>query len=556
MSDLIISQKLYVQYYNKFINLPYLDFKNHIINFNQDMILDIMEHIQLQSLKEYSSKTRIIYIQHELNEITIVYNNLINYLRTKNINPIWTIYDFKNKIDVLIKYFQIDTNKMNQNIINRLLSINIDLVNIKDYYFDENINNYINTIKDQMKNIEHDYSRIDIENFGKEFKTNESNNEIYTPQVINLQHSKSPGFMKSPSPLIHEDEIDSDNENEIRNDDKYENEIKNKNENENKDENEIENKNENKIKDEIKDENKIRNKQLTIEDLNLINPLTPEIVQTQNIIIPVDTYNQLSKDAEDYNKLVPFKTFSSQKLGVIGETFICDILNQLHYKYENTTKIPHVGDIRITFDNFIVMFEIKNKKVITQEDINKFKYDINNLKNISNKTICGCFISLVSNSILNISNLQFNIYETYIPHDSLNISTIQIYIESIKSIMSFDNNKLIEIKNKLNNEIINYDNELNICKKHIKYSLELNKDMINLKLSLENKLDILKSILSGINPEFNKELEVKQELINYINDNKNWTLKECKNIINNHGLIRNMKNKTDILIYCGLNDEN
>ena len=53
MSDLIISQKLYVQYYNKFINLPYLDFKNHIINFNQDMILDIMEHIQLQSLKEY-----------------------------------------------------------------------------------------------------------------------------------------------------------------------------------------------------------------------------------------------------------------------------------------------------------------------------------------------------------------------------------------------------------------------------------------------------------------------------------------------------------------------
>ena len=219
-----------------------------------------------------------------------------------------------------------------------------------------------------------------------------------------------------------------------------------------------------------------------------------------------------------------------------------------------TNKIPHVGDIRLTFDNFIIMFEIKNKKNIIQEDITKFKNDINNLKLITNKPVCGCFISLASNTILNISDLQFNVYETYIPHDNLNISTIQIYIESLKLIFQIQSksNNIDLVISKLNDEMINYSSELEICQKHADYSLQLNKDMIELKLSLENKLNVIKSILSGINPEFNKESKLKQELNNYISQNKKWTLKECKNIINKYGIMKVFKNKNELLNYLNI----
>ena len=627
MTELIISQALYDKYFYKFNSS--LKFKNHIVNFNQSLILDtFINSFTSFSLNPNSSKTRITYIKNEIDEIIATYDNMINYLKMNNLNPIWTLYDFKNKIDKLMNY--ISLNKTSQ-FLNKLVLINTDLSNIKSYYSSNEINNYIKRIKDQIKNIEHDYNKIDTyENVNPIKNKSENIGCTFTRPL----YSKSPGIiiMKSPSPLIQEDEISENsevdlsellnphtqilNEHEIKNEDNEitnpraqipnliltETEMKTETENKNipelltyinnqqsqhENENdeimnssaqipdlilpESENKTETEIKSETENKNipelleYISNQQsqhenelnLTIQDLNLvnINNLTPEVKQTQNIVIPVDTYNQLSKDSEDYNKLIPFKTFSSQKLGVIGESFICDVLNQLHYQFENTTKTPHVGDIRITFDNFIIMFEIKNKKLITLDDITKFRFDINNLKNITHKTICGCFISLVSNSILNISDLQFNLYETYIPHDSLNISTIQIYIEAIKSIMSNDSeifeNKIIDIKNKLNDEIINYNNELEICQKHMNYSLELNKDMMNLKYSLENKLNTLKSILSGINPDFNKELLAKQELINYIQNNKKWTLSECKNIINKHGLIKVVKTKNDVLKYIG-----
>ena len=595
MEQIDISQKLYEKYYDNLLNNS--EFKQYIINFNQHNILKyfikLFDEFSISSVfnKPINQNfTRINYIQNEINEIILNYDNIMQHLKINNLNPIWALYDFKKKIDNLKIYISQISNsnknmKTNQ-ILNNIIGINNDLLKIRNYYSkyeNTKIYIYIKDITDQLKNIEHDYNKIDIEDYlipltpQNEEKSNEQNknkNTIFT--FTRPLYSKSPGILnitKSPSPLIIENEIieeddydsiddsinnmdsilnlnNKNNENDIHNENNKDNENDKDNENNLNDKDNLNNLNNENNKD---NENNLNINNLNIVNLNSIRS-NSNITQTQNIIIPVNEYNQLSKDSENYNKLLPFKTFSSQKLGVIGESFICEVLEQLNYSYLLTNKIPHVGDIRLTFDNFIIMFEIKNKKNIIQEDITKFKNDINNLKLITNKPVCGCFISLVSNNILNISNLQFNVYETYIPHDNLNISTIQIYIESLKLIFQIqsESNNIDLVISKLNDEMINYSSELEICQKHADYSLQLNKDMIQLKLSLENKLNVIKSILSGINPEFNKESKLKQELNNYISQNKKWTLKECKNIINKYGIMKVFKNKNELLNYLNI----
>ena len=654
-SDLIISQKLYVRMYDKFCNDS--EFKFRIINFNQHYLLSAFLNRQLSfGLNQFEGSdelvsekpglhVRLIYIRNELDDIIVNYNSMNHYMKINNIEPIWDLYNFKTKIDNLYTFISPDKLKhANQMpILNKLVNINADLSIIDKHYHNEYISRYIKDIKDQLKNIEHDYLRIDV----PEYTQNE------TGVFVNLlSHSKSPGFtiMKTPSPLIQEDEICEECENDqcdlsdilnadapLNNDERRsedeskgadlrsENELKSVGTGDLKSDNSLEmtsNLSESQLADNsdsflqeisrpiplsfkidqspqmsLNDENvshlgttsesqlpnssDLKSEALSSENLGhklldsipqpsaiehtspsvSIPPIITEYDQvtepnqppttsefSENIVIPLVEYNQLLKDSEDYNKLMPFKTFSSQKLGVIGETFISDILTQLGYRFENTTKIAHVGDIRITFDNFIIMFEIKNKKTITQEDITKFKSDIFNLKKITGKPVCGCFISLVSNNILNISTLQFDMHETYIPHDSLNISTIQIYIESLRSMFSSNNDDIISVKNKLNDQLINYSRELEICQRHADYSIQLNKDMIEMKMSLSNKLDTLKMILSGIDPSFSKELSLKHELMEYVSRPR-WTLKECKNIVNKYGVMIALKNKNDVVSY-------
>ena len=723
MVDLIISENLYDKYYDVLVMNS--NFKKHVLNFDQNEILrcfiDSFDNFSIISnvnpIKTniiQNTNTRITYIKNEIEEIMRDYENIINHLKTKNIMPIWTLHDFIKKIDKLKSFTTSNKfNKSNQfEIINNIVGINNDLSIIVKHYDDEKINIFIKDIKDQLKNIEHDYKKIDItETIFNPSTKNVKFEESITSQVTFIRplYSKSPGIlntiMKSPSPLIQENEIiEEESKDElpieftnsstiyhpipellnvindsITNLDSITTNLNSASTTNsdsiiindststatsittNLDSTSTTNSDSIIINDSTSTATSITtnldsrtsnldststsratsittnldsrttnldstststatsitsnldststsratindsasastattittnlnstsvstatindststtdstsinlidiglmpkpiNTNLSIDNLNLVN-IPSNVTETLNVIIPVKEYDQLSKDSEEYNKLIPFKTFSSQKLGVIGESFICNVLNDLHYDYLITTKTPHVGDIRLTFEDFVIMFEIKNKKVITQEDITKFKSDINNLKSIVNKPVCGCFISLVANNILNSSDLQFNIYETYIPHDNLHISTIQIYIESLKLIFSNQNfgNNIINIINRLNNEMINYSNELEICQKHANYAIELNKDMINLKSSLENKLNTLKSILNGINPEVDKEIKVKKLLINYIINNRKWTLKECKNIINTYGVMKIFKNKNDVLNYVGLN---
>ena len=314
------------------------------------------------------------------------------------------------------------------------------------------------------------------------------------------------------------------------------------------------NDNDNKLNDNLDDinnvdklnDNDLNNDLNDINNINEINDLNNKpnkylsyLNNIVNIDIITDNNKYMLIDLNKYNQLFKF-TFSSQHLGVIGENHIYDTLFTLGYNPINTTKTAHVGDIHLKFDNFMIMFEIKNKLKITREDIIKFKSDIETLKQ-TNENVCGCFISLCE-----YSPFKFNIYETYMTNPDEHM--LQTYIESLKMIFQ-SNNNLISIQNKLNDQLINYSSEIKIIDKHIKYSEELNKDMINLKKSLSTKLDVLISILKGLDPNLDNKYKLQHDLKNYILNNSKWTIKDCKNIVQNHNMNITFKTKDDVIVF-------
>ena len=97
---------------------------------------------------------------------------------------------------------------------------------------------------------------------------------------------------------------------------------------------------------------------------------------------------------------------TSRSLGESGEEEMFNMLVSLFPKMEVKliSKTPHVGDIHVVDykSKTLFLFEIKNKRYLSAEDVNKFKRDIENVKSIeqsnssSGMRVVGVFISLVS----------------------------------------------------------------------------------------------------------------------------------------------------------------
>ena len=381
----------------------------------------------------------------------------------------------------------------------------------------------------------------------------ELNKQIYNKIFKNKSKKFQNFILKHEDILITEyyicnDDIDNNNLNDINNNndiDNNNNDIDNNNNNDinnNNNLNDIDDNNNNDNLNDIDINNNINNNNNNNNNINNIDNLNNNNIDiinnniiNYNIIEPNKKYMLI--DLNQYNQLFKF-TFSSQHLGVIGENHIYEILCSLNYNPINTSKIAHVGDIHLKFDNFILMFEIKNKLKITKDDITKFKSDIETLKQ-THGNVCGCFISLCERL-----PFKFNIHETYMTNPNKYI--LQTYIESLKLIFQ-SNNNLIFIQNQLNNQLINYSSEIKTIDKHIKYSEELNKDMIDLKKSLSTKLNTLISILKGLDPNLENIYNLRNDLKNYINNKSKWTIKECENIIRKYDIELIMKTKQDII---------
>jgi hypothetical protein len=266
--------------------------------------------------------------------------------------------------------------------------------------------------------------------------------------------------------------------------------------------------------------------------------------EEEKIIINKSEYDKYITVQEQYKNLMPRLTVASQRIGEIGENYIFDVLQELNYNPINTTHIPHSGDIHVNLNNFVVLFEIKNKKSIIKEDITKFKFDIEAMKLHYNLPVTGIFISLNSSKIQNIVSLNFSIKEIYMPRDYISKITIETIMKCLKLIHS--NIDLINIQNRLNDELFKYDKEIEICDKHIDYSKVLYKDMNTMKQGLGNKLNVIRNILKGIDIEKSDEEFVKELIRKHIKSNPKWRLKDCNNLLNKNNYFRNFSTKEEL----------
>jgi hypothetical protein len=122
-----------------------------------------------------------------------------------------------------------------------------------------------------------------------------------------------------------------------------------------------------------------------------------------------------------------YQTCDNATKGAKGENRVQEIAKE-YYKncsIQDTSGTPHSGDLLLTLQNIDLrcLIEVKNKKIITEVDINKFIYDISECKNNIN---CALFISLISDNIPGKGNFYVEIRN--------NMPVIYIYLFDPSSI--------------------------------------------------------------------------------------------------------------------------
>jgi hypothetical protein len=142
--------------------------------------------------------------------------------------------------------------------------------------------------------------------------------------------------------------------------------------------------------------------------------------------------------------------------GTKGENRVQEIVKE-YYKncsVHDTSGISHSGDLLLTLENIDLrcLIEVKNKKIITDADINKFIHDISECKNNIN---CALFISLITDNIPNKGNFYVEIRN--------NMPVIYIYLFDPSSIkfaietLSFLNLKFSQVPTEINRHELNTD---------------------------------------------------------------------------------------------------
>ena len=294
----------------------------------------------------------------------------------------------------------------------------------------------------------------------------------------------------------------------------------------------------------IDDDLNYKNKFQTITNKNIFNNLYHNIqkLDHESKIKLIS----LTEDKQQFKTIIdniiinkPFN-YSSVKLGLIGENFVKQKFISFGLNVINSSKIYHTGDLNIIFDDYIILVEVKNKHKISKEDIEKFKYDMKYLEQQKNKKVYGLFISLKNDKINGVQLPINNISKSYISYNEiLNDNYIKIYLSTIELI-----NKHKILNSKDITSILKFNESLlEIEESKIKLEHEILNLSLKSKFELESQNKLLKNILSDIDLENKIEYDTINKLKLYIN-NKNWSLKEAKQII---GLYSIFKTKNDVI---------
>jgi hypothetical protein len=253
--------------------------------------------------------------------------------------------------------------------------------------------------------------------------------------------------------------------------------------------------------------------------------------------------NQVKRLTENYEKILQqSETKTSKKLGDEGEeNFIMlseTFKDFVGYKIEKKSHQGHKGDFHLFFENFNVLVDLKNYTTSVQrKEIEKIEHDLS----INDTMNFAWLISLRSNVC------DWNRFPTMFKWIITDVGTKCIIIvnnflgnsnseESLRQLWSITNevNKIINVKNATNEEIINYKDRDNKLSKKIKLTqvkvVELRR-IINLMSQnakdIENDLIELLNILTSdiIKNEYLKYSKIQEWWNKNIEYNTNENIK-------------------------------
>ena len=278
----------------------------------------------------------------------------------------------------------------------------------------------------------------------------------------------------------------------------------------------------------------INNTEPTITDKNGIVYFHPNIF---HVIAEACDLDYTLKVCEMMAKKSPEKSLekkptkeitTSYNLGKIGEASVLETIQQAKPMYESVkvSATGHVGDIHVTDKVNMIKYlvEVKDKGVITKEDITKFENDINQLQETNGlmyKHIYGIFISLESDIIPSIGKYKITSKQIYLSKsmyskDTLSIifsmfETMSILSETTSNRLSYDVPiKVYELISRLRIEYNTIVNEEELYKNMI---TNCENNLVSISTLQRNNL-IKKEFIRFINNEFANILPVVDDGIN------------------------------------------
>ena len=129
-----------------------------------------------------------------------------------------------------------------------------------------------------------------------------------------------------------------------------------------------------------------------------------------------------------------FPAFATPTLtGQHGEALVFNLLSKVRpeFQIDKVGHIPHLGDIHcIDHNNHILyLVEVKLKRVITRQDVDKFVSDIQNVKTMHSTEslrVIGIFLSLSSDSIPGIGHFSITKDQIYLTSKLINKWTLKL----------------------------------------------------------------------------------------------------------------------------------
>ena len=227
-----------------------------------------------------------------------------------------------------------------------------------------------------------------------------------------------------------------------------------------------------------------------------------------------DIDNMIKEDDELCGKLVK----SNVELGKTGEEYVYDLILKAFPRFENilVSETSHVADIHSVDVNNKLMFvyEVKNKKGLTVEDINKFDRDLKLLKRCHpNYKVIGIFTSL-NVPIPKIGHVGIEFDRCYLSEGYVSIECLKLVIGMYTAIFS----KVEKPKEKVNyeiptsvykllSELRSQYVDLTSAQEIYKEQLEMNKKSSSFMMDLLAKTNIQIHFINFINNEFKDVLD-------------------------------------------------